>query len=90
MTAADILPNDAYEKIRPEKRGAMIETKKKRRVAVGPYATFYFENYDTMWLQVQEMLRIEKGGAEQLADDSRLCALGAERSGAGCHADAGN
>ena len=29
-------------------------------------ATFYFENYDTMWLQVQEMLRIEKGGDEQI------------------------
>ena len=33
---------------------------------VGPFATFYFENYDTMWLQVMEMLRIERGGAEQL------------------------
>jgi hypothetical protein len=33
---------------------------------VGPFATFYFENYATMWLQVQEMLRIEKGGAEQI------------------------
>jgi hypothetical protein len=40
-------------------------------MAVGPYATFIFENYDTMWLQVQEMLRIEKGGDEQLADELR-------------------
>ena len=39
------------------------------RVEVGPFATFYFENYDTMWLQVQEMLRIEKGGAEQIAGE---------------------
>ena len=38
-----------------------------RRIEVGPFATFYFENYATMWLQVQEMLRIEKGGAEQIA-----------------------
>jgi hypothetical protein len=36
---------------------------------VGPFATFYFENYATMWLQVQEMLRIEKGGAEQIAGE---------------------
>ena len=43
--------------------------KKLRRVEVGPFATFYFENYATMWLQVQEMLRIEKGGAEQLAGE---------------------
>jgi len=74
LTAADILPNDAYEKIRAEKRGAMIAMKKNRRVAVGPYATFYFENYDTMWLQIQEMLRIEKGGTEQLADELRAYA----------------
>ena len=34
--------------------------------------TFYFESFDTMWLQVQEMLHIEKGGAEQVAErDSR-------------------
>ncbi len=37
-----------------------------RRIEVGPFATFYFENYATMWLQVQEMLRIEKGGDEQV------------------------
>jgi hypothetical protein len=69
LTAADILPYEAYEKIRTDKRAAMIALKKIRRVAVGPYATFYFENYDTMWLQIQEMLRIEKGGAEQLQDE---------------------
>ncbi|HKU64997.1 MAG TPA: DUF3501 family protein, partial [Rhizomicrobium sp.] len=40
--------------------------KKLRRIEVGPFATFYFENYATMWLQVQEMLRIEKGGEEQI------------------------
>ena len=43
--------------------------KKQRRVEVGPFATFYFENYATMWLQVQEMLRIEKGGDEQIAGE---------------------
>lgn len=71
ITAADILPLDAYEKIRAEKRAAIVAAKKNRRVAVGPYATFYFENYDTMWLQIQEMMRIEKGGDEQLADELR-------------------
>jgi hypothetical protein len=43
--------------------------KKLRRIEVGPFATFYFENYATMWLQVQEMLRIEKGGEEQIAGE---------------------
>ena len=69
ITAADILPLEAYERVRDEKRRAVREVKANRRVAVGPYAMFYFENYDTMWLQVQEMLRIEKGGEAQLADE---------------------
>ena len=69
ITAADILPLEAYERVRDEKRRAVREVKANRRVAVGPYAMFYFENYDTMWLQIQEMLRIEKGGEAQLADE---------------------
>jgi len=69
ITAADILSDAAYARVRGEKRGAIIAMKQNRRVAVGPHATFYFENYDTMWLQVQEMLRIEKGGPEQLKDE---------------------
>lgn len=71
LTPNDILSPQAYEAIRAEKRAAIIAQKRDRRIAVGPYATFYFENYDTMWLQVQEMLRIEKGGDEQLVDELR-------------------
>jgi len=69
ITAADILPLEEYARIRDEKRRFIRAIKARRRVAAGPYATFYFENYDTMWLQVQEMLRAEKGGAAQLADE---------------------
>jgi hypothetical protein len=69
LVAADILPLEKYERIRDERRREIRVAKEKRRVSVGPYATFYFENYDTMWLQVQEMLRIEKGGEAQLADE---------------------
>jgi hypothetical protein len=32
--------------------------KRNRHVDIGPYITFYFECYDTMWLQVQEMVYI--------------------------------
>ncbi len=71
LTAADILPMSDYERLRPEKRSTVMAMKKMRRVSVGPYATFYFENYDTMWLQVHEMLRIEKGGDAQLEDELR-------------------
>ena len=69
ITAADIQPLDAYARVRTEKRRELAARKKNRRVEVGPHVTFYFENFDTMWLQVQEMLHIEKGGAEQLVDE---------------------
>lgn len=69
LTPADILPLDAYNRVRDERRRAIMAMKKNRRMPVGPYAMFFFENYDTMWLQVQEMLRIEKGGEAQLADE---------------------
>jgi hypothetical protein len=62
----DILPYKIYAQSRAERRAAMIPVKKTRRLEVGPFATFHFENFDTMWLQVQEMLHIEKGGDAQL------------------------
>ena len=40
-------------------------------MAVGPYATFYFENYATMWHQIHEMLHIERGGEGQIDDELR-------------------
>jgi len=66
---SDILSDQDYSQRRKQLRGEAIALKKPRRVEVGPFATFYFENYQTMWLQVQEMLRIEKGGAEQVAGE---------------------
>ena len=69
ITPADILPLDQYELIRTDKKQEAIERKKLTRLSVGPHATALFENWDSMWLQVQEMLRIEKGGDEQLADE---------------------
>src|SRR5207253_7164176 len=69
LTRADILLLDEYVKVRRDRRREITELKKQRRVEVGPFATFYFENFATMWQQVQEMLYIEKGGDEQLADE---------------------
>jgi len=63
---ADLLSPDEYESRRKSLKQNLIPVKKQRRIEVGPFATFYFENYATMWLQVQEMLRIEKGGEEQI------------------------
>ncbi len=65
----DIMPLDVYIKNRKELRKNIVNFKKDRRIALGPYATFYFESYETMLAQVQEMLYIEKGGDEQLNDE---------------------
>lgn len=69
ITPADILAPDQYELIRADKKQEALARKQLTRLAVGPHTTVLFENWDSMWLQIQEMLRIEKGGDEQLADE---------------------
>ena len=65
----DIMPFDVYIEKRRELRKNIVDFKKNRRIALGPYATFYSESFETMLAQVQEMLYIEKGGDEQLQDE---------------------
>ena len=65
----DIMPLDIYTIQRKDLRKKIVDFKKNRRIPLGPYATFYFESYETMLAQVQEMLYIEKGGDEQLKDE---------------------
>ncbi len=69
LTRADILPVERYAAERREHRRRIAELKRNRRVEVGPFVTFYFECWDTMWLQVQEMLHIERGGEAQIDDE---------------------
>ena len=71
ITHDDIMPIEVYAKIRRDHRRALSERKRDRRLAVGPDATIYFENYDTMWSQIHEMLFIERGGEAQLEDELR-------------------
>ena len=66
---SDIIPLDIYIKQRKALRKNIVDFKKNRRISLGPYATFYFESYETMLAQVQEMLYIEKGGDDQLKDE---------------------
>ena len=65
----DLIEISTYLKKRKEIRKELVEFKKNRRVSIGPYATFYFESFETMLGQIQEMLHIEKGGEEQLKDE---------------------
>ncbi len=69
ITRADIIPPQQYAAERAGRRRAIMDIKRARRIPVGPIATFYFESYDTMLQQVLEMLHIEKGGEEQIADE---------------------
>ncbi|HWI26995.1 MAG TPA: DUF3501 family protein [Stellaceae bacterium] len=69
ITRADILPVEQYTNERREHRRRISEVKRNRRIEVGPFCTFYFESYDTMWHQIHEMLYIERGGEQQIADE---------------------
>ena len=63
------MPLGDYVAIRSDQRKRITEIKRRRRLEVGPFATFYFENYETMRHQVQEMLHIERGGEAQIEDE---------------------
>ena len=69
VTKADLIPEDEYAKNRKAYRKEIVSYKKDRRISLGPYANFYFESYETMKAQIQEMLHIEKGGDDQLKDE---------------------
>ncbi len=69
ITRADIMSMREYAEARAERRRAIGEVKRDRRFEIGPFATIYFENYDTMWWQVHEMLYIDRGREEQIADE---------------------
>jgi hypothetical protein len=61
----EILDNAAYERVRLERRRAIIALKRPRRVAVGPIVTLVFENRDTALFQIQEILLAERVTREE-------------------------
>jgi hypothetical protein len=69
VTPDDIIPDAEFALQRSARRASLLPAKKLRRIALGPYCTFYFESFETMLFQIQEMLLIEKGGAAQLPDE---------------------
>ena len=66
---ADILDRADYLPLRKDQRTRMSVLKKDRRVEVGPFATFYFENWETIRHQILEMVYIENGGEAQIAEE---------------------
>jgi Protein of unknown function (DUF3501) len=66
IAAEDILPAEDYARRRKELRQSVVALKRLRRLEVGPVATLHFESFETMRMQIQEMLHIERGGIKQL------------------------
>jgi len=69
ITPSDLLPDAEFAQVRKTRRAELQPAKRLRRIALGPWCTFYFESYETMLFQVQEMLLVEKGGAAQVPDE---------------------
>jgi hypothetical protein len=69
ITPADLMSAEAYAAVRKERRARLVEHKRNRRLEIGPFASLHFENYESMWFQVQEMLYIERGGEAQIAGE---------------------
>ncbi len=63
---SDIIPYHEYLKVRKEFQEKIIKLKKNRRIQVGEYITFVFENRETVLYQIQEMIRLEKMIDERL------------------------
>jgi uncharacterized protein DUF3501 len=60
LAASDLMSLEQYARQRPQFRARVLEHKKSRSVAVGPNATWLFEDRLTIQYQVQEMLRAER------------------------------
>jgi hypothetical protein len=69
ITREDLLSDAEFAKVRKARRAQLLPHKRLRRVELGPVCTFYFESFDTMLFQVQEMLLTEGGGEAQVEDE---------------------
>ena len=57
---AEILDYVTYQERRALIRTDVLQQKEARRIHVGEYLTFLFENHDTVLYQIQEMMRVEE------------------------------
>ncbi|AMS29301.1 DUF3501 family protein [Aquidulcibacter sp.] len=69
ITRSDLIPDAEFSLVRKARRAELLPIKKLRRIDLGPVCTVYFETFETMLFQIQEMLLIEKGGEEQIQDE---------------------
>lgn len=74
ITPADLMDRDAYRRTRGEARRRISAVKRDREVRIGPVATLYFENFETVLHLVRELLLIGDGDAAQV--EAELAAYG--------------
>jgi len=67
LETSEILNLVEYERVREARRRELIAIKRPRRVSVGRHLTFVFENRETVWFQIQEMVR-----AERIVDEAKI------------------
>ena len=60
VTLEQLLSFEQWERTRPVLRPLFIREKERRRLHVGAHFTLLFENVQTVWYQVEEMIRIER------------------------------
>lgn len=60
LTRDDLYSLEQYAENRPAIRAQVMEHKKNRNIHIGPVATIYFEDRQTIQYQIQEMLRVER------------------------------
>jgi len=64
VTLKEILPFEQYEILRPRLRPLFLADKERHRLALGNHMTLLFENGQSVWYQIQEMVRTERLTAE--------------------------
>lgn len=69
LTRRDLYSLEQYAEHRADIRARVMAHKQNRKVHIGPSATLYFEDRQTIQYQIQEMLRVERifeaGGIEE-------------------------
>lgn len=60
ITVDQVLSYQQWESVRPVLRPLFIVDKERRRLHVGEHVTLLFENAQSVWYQVEEMLRVER------------------------------
>jgi hypothetical protein len=60
LTRIDLYSLEQYAENRPAIRAQVMKHKKNRNIHIGPVATIYFEDRQTIQYQIQEMLRVER------------------------------